>query len=563
MLPRGSRAVFSSFAVLAFLTFASAGHQDPAGEQVVLLMAPSSCDFQAWRAELEAKGLFMRHVFPPSGGIAVLDPAIQESDLRDAVPSGTEVYLSPPEGADAEGLLSTSQGQALSFAFRHLAEPRTARDGRRPASRLVSDALTGPLFAREGACNSGSLYLTTSEYLLGSSTVTIILPESVGAASTKDWTAAMENNVLAEIVQGLNSLSTLYGGTLASALRPSFTYSPAILGRTDPRAQITVEPINGPHPVLETPLWVDTIYDQLGYSTQSSTWFQGGFLNGDQRAAKGTKWAFTIFVVNSLGTSGSFTDGWDGYAYLGGPFIMMTYDNGGWGIDNMDMVTRHETGHIFHALDEYLEAPCACNESSGYVRYYNDNCELSCSMNVGCMMRDNVALSCSETRGMAGWGDRDADLIPDPVDVGPGISLTPYSPNPTTNCNLRLRGVAWAGTLANQNTSGYMCDISVLAITNVQYRVDSGSWLDANPLDGAFDSGMESYGFAPGPLATGVHRIETRSIDSLGQVNGSPATDTVSCVSVLPGPRTIVPTVQMEMEGDSGGTRAVPPSPPR
>jgi hypothetical protein len=43
--------------------------------------------------------------------------------------------------------------------------------------------------------------------------------------------------------------------------------------------------------------------------------------------------------------------------------LVVTYDNDGWGIDRMDRVVAHETGHIFGATDEYDGKP----EQWGYL----------------------------------------------------------------------------------------------------------------------------------------------------------------------------------------------------
>ena len=44
----------------------------------------------------------------------------------------------------------------------------------------------------------------------------------------------------------------------------------------------------------------------------------------------------------------------------------MTYDNDNWGISQMNVVTRHEQGHIFYAQDEYSVSGCTCTATSGY-----------------------------------------------------------------------------------------------------------------------------------------------------------------------------------------------------
>ena len=78
-------------------------------------------------------------------------------------------------------------------------------------------------------------------------------------------------------------------------------------------------------------------------------------------------------LMYALSTNGKLADGYFAYAYLGGPFLVMTYGNGGYGIANMDVVCAHETGHIFQALDEYAGASSPYDYSNGYFPTLNGN----------------------------------------------------------------------------------------------------------------------------------------------------------------------------------------------
>ncbi|MER3403710.1 MAG: hypothetical protein C4337_10640, partial [Armatimonadota bacterium] len=49
-----------------------------------------------------------------------------------------------------------------------------------------------------------------------------------------------------------------------------------------------------------------------------------------------------------------------------------------------------------------------------------------------------------------------------------------------------------------------------VAITAVQYRVDDGEWLSAEPLDGLFDSSDEPFRIRTKPLPKGAHRVVIR-----------------------------------------------------
>ena len=81
---------------------------------------------------------------------------------------------------------------------------------------------------------------------------------------------------------------------------------------------------------------------------------------------KATAGAVSEFVVASQNDAdGKFTDGKFGYAYLGGWFTVLTYDNNGWGPLRFNQVQSHENGHLTgRALDEYEESGCSCKERS-------------------------------------------------------------------------------------------------------------------------------------------------------------------------------------------------------
>ncbi len=60
---------------------------------------------------------------------------------------------------------------------------------------------------------------------------------------------------------------------------------------------------------------------------------------------------------------GRFSDGYFAYSWVGGPHLVMTYDNQAWGIDRMNQVLRHELLHSFFAFDEYSGSGCGCTIS--------------------------------------------------------------------------------------------------------------------------------------------------------------------------------------------------------
>ena len=323
-------------------------------------------------------------------------------------------------------------------------------------------------------------YYDTSAYMLGDVAVGIILPESTG--NGENWTPTEQNEVVNEIKDGLNWWKTT-GGTLANL---SFQYDIQLGVST------TYEPIT--RPASDDALWIDEVLYNLGY-TSGDYWDKVYAYDNDIRNQYQTDWAFTIFVVDSSNdVDGKFTDGFFAYAYIGGPFLVMTYDNNGWGIGNMDKVTAHETGHIFMAADQYEESGCSISKKYGYLGIVNGNCDTiinNLDDGPGSIMKTNEWVVDSYARGQIGWRDSDSNSIPDILDVSPTISLAPYSPNPTTSNTLAYNGYGKNPVYPHAVCNGdgdfcYSKDVTTQSIASVNYQVDGGAWNPAIAQDGAF-----------------------------------------------------------------------------
>ena len=182
----------------------------------------------------------------------------------------------------------------------------------------------------------------------------------------------------------------------------------------------------------------------------------------------------------------------------------MTYDNDGWGISRMHQVLAHETGHIFWATDEYD----GNNEYSGYLNVMDNE-------GSGCLM-DTCALCLSSgTKGQIGWRDTDGDSILDIIDTNPDTNLIPYSPDPTTSTTLVYTGSAIVVPYPNNNPQ-ISCsgnDVTINTISNVEYRVNSGTWKNANPVDGTYDTYKEHFTMTIGPLTPGTYTLDARAIN--------------------------------------------------
>ncbi|MFC1721883.1 FG-GAP repeat domain-containing protein [Patescibacteria group bacterium] len=393
-------------------------------------------------------------------------------------------------------------------------EPSPEMQGDIPADEQISYSSASP--TADGAPTGAGFY-DTSEYMAGDISVGVILPESTGAIdpSTENWTAAEEALVASEVQAGLN-----WWSARESLADISFTYH-FYYGRTDSKAQTSYEPINRPADPLGTngeELWVSQIMNQFGY-TQSSRLDKVRQFNNDLRDTDDSDWAVTFFVVDSANDgNGSFTDGYFAYMWVGGPYSVMTYDNDGYGINNMDAVAAHELGHGFYANDQYASA-CTCSQNRGYLDYYNSNCVNSCSSNVTSIMRGQVApytVGAVDTyaRGQVGIIDANNDGILDVLEVKPSLSLATDSGTIGTT-QPKIEGSTNVNKVSNKNPSGVGNDITISTIDEVQYRVNSGNWVDATATDGNFNAAEEDFHFQP-TLSKGTSTIEVQSKDTAG-----------------------------------------------
>lgn len=124
------------------------------------------------------------------------------------------------------------------------------------------------------------------------------------------------------------------------------------------------------------------------------------------RANLATDWGYVAFFVKYP---------LHHFAYAGKPRIVMSYDNGNWGPDNIDRIFTHETGHIFGCSDEYRESGCLCTTKHGYLQVINGNCQPCALSFVPCLMERNTWTLCSFTREHLGWRDSQGDDVLDPI----------------------------------------------------------------------------------------------------------------------------------------------------
>jgi len=101
------------------------------------------------------------------------------------------------------------------------------------------------------------------------------------------------------------------------------------------------------------------------------------------------------------------------------------------------------------------------------------------------------------------------DIDPNP----PVVTITTLSPDPTDDNTPTFTGMA-IDELSN--------------IASVEYQVGTGSWrvwVEANPVDGAFDSPSESYTFTIPALADGGYTVYVRATDAASPANTTAEAD--------------------------------------
>jgi hypothetical protein len=505
---------------------------------LVVMSGTDAAAFQKEVATLSQSGLRVTHLFPPSAII------VEETEGHAAGggPTVKAVYREALKSNEADRLQGTTRqvADAWNIAFFGTAPAAAPVEEGAPENDAleVPQEANGPVGLNGLACTPDAPSKMVSEYMLGSISLNVILPESTGAldASTEDWDAAREAQVLAGVMAGAQWL--LDHGPKGPGVALSFTYH-LYSGRTDVRAATVYEPIGRSADCTHEPgagegLWTNDILNAFGYSGLADRWAKARAFDNDTRIADGTRWAVTLFVVDSLNDAdGRFADNRFAYTWQPGSHIVMTYDNSGWGISRLGSVFAHEFCHAFWARDEYSGSGCSCTQLSGYLAGANGNCAATCPSNLAtCVMRSadltgGLGILCPFTARQIGWADDDGNGIPDAVQALPAAQLdTPVS-GPGF---ISLSGYAWVQAAPNHNPSSqaYLCAITIARLSGVQVRLDGSAWHDAVSATGGFGEQTGSFLYDFTNVSGGTHTVEARAVDSLGQVQGTPFSTTVT-----------------------------------
>lgn len=361
-----------------------------------------------------------------------------------------------------------------------------------------------------------------SQFMAGNVAVLLILPESDGSVepSLEDWTPQQ----IAAVTQQAQAALDWWPQQLPLA-RLQFNLEVRVI-------PTGFEPIT--HGIYEEGLWIGDVLGKMGYS---GTYFERAYAAVyDLRRQRQSDWATIIFVANSAhSTSGRFSDNGFGYAYIGGPFMVLTSDAGPYGTRNLAPVIAHEMGHIFGALDQYSVAQIPCSRRSGYLYTPTTNSQVGgCPTNLPSIMLSplsayNAGAVDPSAQAQVGYLDSDGDGIIDPLDTTPRLVLDPiasYQPGQRPYISGQSTDVGYP--------SSFQRTVSINAIARVEYRADGGPWQPAIPGDGAFDSANETF-HIEAPLYDGTHHLEFRTTNTVG--NSSPLSSvTVDVSGVGPQP---------------------------
>jgi len=489
----------------------------------VILLAAQNLDTALTTAQ--AEGIHVRHIFPPTAfnGVGNANFSLADAEIYTTtidLNTTTDWSASAKQAANAWNSLlappiTTRSAQALD------AHPLQANDFVDAFSAPEPDLPRQTLST--AADDLRPNYYESSQFMIGSISVGIVFLESDGTTdpSSEDWTDSEKSLVVSEVVNAMD-----WWAARENAAQISVVYD-NLDANTAPTA---VEPITRPY--SDQQYWISDAMTAMGFDSDSY-FDQVRKYNDYLRNTYHTDWAFTIFVVNSENDADNrFSDNYFAYAYLGGPFLVVTSGNNGYGPTNMDAVVTHEVGHIFRALDQYSSANVACDATSGYLQIENQNSQQGCAIDEDSIMRGQISPFANGqvdtfARGQIGWWDADSNGVLDPVDVG--LSVT----NVLSHTEVQTNVLTFSGHFAETPVSSPKYDpILINSVQNVNYKVDNGAWI---AVDGTFGDYQGNFTFTTDALSGGTHDIYLQTIDDFGKVNetliatvsvaGSPASE--------------------------------------
>ncbi len=362
-----------------------------------------------------------------------------------------------------------------------------------PRSVVSAQVSTQPSFGKA----TGAGFNDTSLYFAGDIAVSIFFTAGLDGA----WNTTDMESTIQKIRSALDEFKTIEPNA-----RINFTYIKE------------VDALGNPKPFPATPL------EEREYAN-------------DLRNLNNTHWAFLIVIKNE---SGGVTK--PAYSFVNGPSVHL-YKN------HLDpLIIRHETMHIFGALDQYIPSSTTQGptNTAGYLNVVNANSLTSSGKGffagTGEGKSDLMMSRLSSTigtysRGQVGWRDSDGDGIFDPLDTIPETKILSV----TGNNPYTILGTVVDQGIPNELENAFAFSrarVSVNTITQIQFRVDNGVWVDVLASDGNLNSGREDFNLTIPALPKAAHTLEIRAINSVGNIETSYAKErivvTTSSVTMMP-----------------------------
>jgi hypothetical protein len=526
--------VFSTAITMLACTLIGGSQSALAGpdDALVILSTLDMRSFHEAVALVQDLGGEVPQAYPPNAFVVTINPGLERVIRQHPTVSALERGIVDPAVFARAGGQAETAAQIWNRVFLGVEDHPVTPSGPAP-QRQGPDFVIPP---RQGpgpqAVANAPTSTQTSEFMAGSIVYSVVFVESNGGtgncspadAQSENWSSTQQTTVLSEISAGL-------------AFWTSRTGKPKPLTfMLDNRGTrfTSCEPIK--RSSSDDARWIADVLTAMGFPATPSNYFNvaRSFANS-RRTALGANWGYVMFVVNSLNDpDGSFSNGASAYSYLNGPFLVLTYDNGGWGIDRMDRVALHESGHSFGALDEYASSGCSTSDSWGYLNVTNASCNNGGTttdisvMGEGSELDNPSADVSTSARGAIGWRKPSGNIV-DVVRTAT-VSLTTFTPDPTSDTT-----PTYSATAGNSpfppgacNTLGGICyrtpsPVTISKVKAAKWKLDSGSFTSngVTPSDGAFDEETgEAYRFTPSsPVPAGTHTFSTQSTNNFGHTS--------------------------------------------
>lgn len=362
---------------------------------LIILKSTDHNELLKTRDIVEKSGGHITHLFPPN----ILQGYLTEKAEKELQKTGWIKTITDKSLPAGEKEFSSSERLALTTWNSTFVKTLVTRDGE-PKGKQDHNTVKAPdlentnnKFVLRGQKN----FYLTSEYMMGSIAVGIVFVESNGQLDkkTETWTDEDKEDALNQIYKGLDWWAEI-GGYKAGL---SWTYEIQSL-------KTPYEPIHRTKD--ESILWIKDCIGQLGYKNDEDYTLNREYAN-DLRDKYQTDWAYVIYIVPATNDDDGYFADKSGiaWAYLGGPYMVISNQCNGWGFNQVWKVVAHETGHIFNALDEY-KGSSGFSDKSGRLNVINGNHEEGGKKDP-CLMKSNELVICEYTLGQIGWIDENAD----------------------------------------------------------------------------------------------------------------------------------------------------------